>query len=201
MTTVLFAPVTFNLAETTRMIQVARALPAGLRPVFMGYEHDYVPLILEAGFDYRPLEPAWTHAQRKQAIDFDQGRTMRSPFSDELVAARVEAERALISELTAKAVVTGSNMTSFVAARAESVPLFYPVPFALTQVQVAQAKRMYILPGDSAFRGFADRMASAAMRLAYNRPPRLRRPRHLSSGGRGVFQLRAASRLPRRSSC
>ena len=100
MTTVLFAPGTFNLAETTRMIQVARALPAGLRPVFMGYEHDYVPLILEAGFDYRPLEPAWTHAQRKQAIDFDQGRTMRSPFSDELVAARVEAERALISELT-----------------------------------------------------------------------------------------------------
>ncbi len=171
MTTVLFAPVTFNLAETTRMIQVARALPAGLRPVFMGYETDYVPLIRAAGFDYRGLAPAWTDAQRKQAMDFDQGRALRSPFTDELVAARVSAERALIRELGAKAVVTGSNMTSFVAARAEQVPLFFPVPFALTQPQVAQARRMYLVPGEGAFARFADRLATAALRLAYNRLP------------------------------
>ena len=40
MTTVLFYPVTFNLAETTRMIQVARALAETFAPRFMGYEHD-----------------------------------------------------------------------------------------------------------------------------------------------------------------
>ncbi len=171
MTTVLFAPVTFNLAETTRMIQVARALPTGLRPVFMGYERDYVRLVIEAGFDYRPLEPAWNAAQRQQAMDFDQGRTTKSPFTDELVAARVATERALISELGAKAVVTGSNMTSFVAARAERIPLFYPVPFALTQPQVAQARRMYVVQGGGALARIADRMATAVLRLAYNRLP------------------------------
>ncbi len=171
MSTLLFAPVTFNLAETTRMIQVARALPAGLRAVFMGYESDYVSLVRDAGFDYRSLEPAWTDAQRTQAMDFDQGRTMRSPFTDELVTARVAAERALIAELSAKAVVTGSNMTSFIAARAERVPLFYPVPFALTQPHVAQARRMYIVQGEGALARVADRLAGAAMRLAYNRLP------------------------------
>ena len=52
MTTVLFCPVLFNLAETTRMIQVARALDESLTPVFMGYENDYVQLVTGAGFDY-----------------------------------------------------------------------------------------------------------------------------------------------------
>ena len=45
---VLFCPVTFNLAETTRMIEVARALDPAHRPVFMGYEDDFVHLISEA---------------------------------------------------------------------------------------------------------------------------------------------------------
>ena len=55
MTNVLFCPVTFNLAETTRMIQVARALDPIHHPVFMGYEHDFVSLITDAGFgpDYK----------------------------------------------------------------------------------------------------------------------------------------------------
>ena len=35
MANVLFCPVTFNLAETTRMIQVARALGPEHTPVFM----------------------------------------------------------------------------------------------------------------------------------------------------------------------
>ena len=47
---VLFCPVTFNLAETTRMIEVARALDPAHRAVFMGYEDDFVHLISEAGF-------------------------------------------------------------------------------------------------------------------------------------------------------
>ena len=34
MATVVFCPVTFNLAETTRMIEVARALDGAHRPVY-----------------------------------------------------------------------------------------------------------------------------------------------------------------------
>ncbi|NYE18424.1 hypothetical protein [Microbacterium immunditiarum] len=42
MSVVLFAPVTFNLAETTRMIEVARALDPARDAVFTGYEDDFV---------------------------------------------------------------------------------------------------------------------------------------------------------------
>ncbi len=171
MTVILFAPVTFNLAETTRMIEVARALGAEHRAEFMGYEHDCVSLIRDAGFPYHALEPAWTAAQRKQAMDFDQGRAIRSPFTRELVAARVDAERALIRELGAAAVVIGSNITSLLSARAEGVPLYYATVFALTGPHVAQTKRMHLVHGSGALARAADRVATSAFRWLYTRAP------------------------------
>ena len=112
MANVLFCPVTFNLAETTRMIQVARALGPEHTPVFMGYEDDFVHLITETGFEYRACRPSWSRAERAQALAFDQGRALRSPFTTKLVAARVAVERRLIRELSAPVVVTGTNLTS-----------------------------------------------------------------------------------------
>ena len=171
MAVILFAPVTFNLAETTRMVEVARALGPGHSAEFMGYEEDFVDLIHDAGFPYRALAPAWNAAERKQAIDFDQGRAMRSPFTTELVARRVEAERRLIRELEASAVVIGSNITSLLSARAERVPLFYPVPFALTGPQVTQTRRMHLVHGSGVIARAADRVATSAFRWLYTRAP------------------------------
>lgn len=171
MATVLFCPVTFNLAETTRMIQVARALDPQHRVVFMGYEHDFVDLIRDAGFDYRACEPAWSDAERDQAMAFDQGRSFTSPFTEPLVRERVRVERALITDLDAAAVVTGSNLTSFLAARAEKVPLFYPVPFALTRAQVSQTRRMRFVDGDARLHRVLDIAATSAFRWVYTKAP------------------------------
>lgn len=195
MAVILFAPVTFNLAETTRMIEVARALGPGHRAEFMGYEHDFVHLIREAGFAYRALQPAWSAAQRKQALDFDQGRAIRSPFTTELVAARVDAERRLIRELGASAAVIGSNITSLLSARAERVPLFYPVPFALTGPQVTQTRRMHLVHGSGAVARTADRVATAAFRWLYTRAPVA--PRAFTSVARanGVAPLRTVASM------
>ncbi|MGX5695789.1 glycosyltransferase [Agromyces soli] len=171
MATVLFCPVTFNLAETTRMIQVAKALDPAHRVVFMGYEEDFVDLVREAGFDYRACSPSWSRADRERAIAFDQGRSFTSPFTRELVAERVALERRLIRELDAAVVVTGSNLTSFISARAEGVPLFYPVPFALTRPQVAQTTHFGFVPGRGGFARLLDRIATSAFRWIYNRAP------------------------------
>lgn len=171
MATVLFCPVTFNLAETTRMIEVARALDPAHRAVFMGYERDFAHLVVEAGFDYRACEPAWSEAERRQAIAFDQGRALRSPFTHDLVAARVEVERRMIRETDAAAVVIGSNITSLISARAEGVPLFYPVPFALTGPQVAQARHLHLVGGAGGIARAADRVATLAFRWLYTRAP------------------------------
>lgn len=171
MATVVFCPVTFNLAEVTRMIEVARALDPRHRAVFLGYEPDFAHLIAAAGFDYRAAEPAMSVAEREQALEFDQGRTLRSPFTDALVSARVDVERALIRETDAAAVVIGSNVTSMISARAERVPLIYAVPFALTRPQVAQTARLGLVRGNGRFAHALDRVATSALRLAYNRLP------------------------------
>lgn len=171
MATVLFCPVTFNLAETTRMIEVARAMDPAHTTVFMGYEDDFVGLIREAGFQYIACEPAFTAAEREQLIKFDQGKTFRSPLTDELVGARVQLERGIIRDRDAAAVVTGSNLTSFISARAERVPLYYPVPFALTRPQVEQAKHLFLVGGRGRLARFADRIATAGFRWIYTRAP------------------------------
>ncbi|QTV79870.1 glycosyltransferase [Microbacterium sp. NIBRBAC000506063] len=171
MSTIVFCPITFNLAEVTRMIEVARALDPRHRAVFQGYEFDFAHLITEAGFEYRPSEPAFTEAERVQALRFDQGKTLRSPFTDELVAARVDAERRLIREVDAAAVVIGTNPTSMISARAEGVPLFYPVPFALTRPQVEQAGRLGLVRGTNGVARAADAVATRLLRWAYNHAP------------------------------
>jgi len=195
MATVLFAPVTFNLAETTRMIQVARALDRAHRPVFMGYESDYAHLIAEAGFDYVACTPSWSAKERQQALDFDQGRALRSPFTKALVAARVRVERELIRELNASAVVIGSNVTSLLSARAEKVPVCYPVPFALTRAQVEQTKRMELVRGDAWFARTADLIATSAFRWIYTRAPVAPRAFTTVARENGVAALRTVANL------
>lgn len=171
MATVVFCPVTFNLAEVTRMIEVARALHRRHRAVFMGYETDFSQLIVDAGFEYRSCAPAMSTAQREQLMRFDQGKTLRSPLTDALVSARVDTERALIRETDAAAVVIGSNVTSMISARAEHVPLFYAVPFALTRPQVEQTARLGMVRGSGRVAHGLDRIATSLLRWAYNRAP------------------------------
>lgn len=195
MSTILFCPVTFNLAEVTRMIEVARALDPRHRLVFQGYESDFAHLIEDAGFDYRPAEPALTAEGRRQALRFDQGRTLRSPFTDELVAARVDAERRLIREVGADAVVIGTNATSMISARAEGVPLFYPVPFALTRPHVEQARRIGLVRGTSAPARAADAVATRVLRGAYTRAPLAPRAFARVAVANGVPPLRTIASL------
>ena len=77
------------------------------------------------------------------------------------------------------------------------MPLFYPVPFALTQPQVAQAKRMWIVRGDSAVAAITDRVATMAMRLAYNRLPLAPRAFAKVARANGVAQQRTIGSLIR----
>lgn len=171
MATVLFGAVMFNLAEVTRMIEIARALDTRHAPVFFGYEDDYAHLVTAAGFEYRALSPAWTPAQRRQALRFDQAKTLRSPFTTALVAERVTAERALIRETRAQAVVIGTNITSMISARAEGTTLWYAVPFALTRPHVEQSRKLGLVRGDGRSARMLDAIASAAFRWAYARAP------------------------------
>ncbi|MGG5335466.1 glycosyl transferase [Enterococcus sp. AZ154] len=49
---ILFAPAVFNLAETTRMIEVAKQMQGNHHCEFFGFSKTFASLIIESGFTY-----------------------------------------------------------------------------------------------------------------------------------------------------
>lgn len=133
MATILFAPATFNLAETTRMIEIAKVMRQEYYCVFCGFSETYLELIKEAGFEVSLLKPTLTTQQEADIVKFDQGKTLKNPFTLELVAERVASELAMVEKLAPRVIVTGSNVTIFLSARISNIPLVYVKPVAMSQ--------------------------------------------------------------------
>lgn len=166
MSTVLFAPETFNLAETTRAIEVARRLRDRHECVFAGYSERYAGLIEEAGFEYHPLTPELTDEQADQVIRFDQGRSLSHPFTEEMVRARVEREMELNTLLRPAATVIGSTLSQLVSARASRIPLVYVKPFAYSWPHLRQARSIPVLDGGGRVAEAVNAGAAALLREA-----------------------------------
>lgn len=81
METILFAPATFNLAETTRMIEIAKVMRRKYHCVFCGFSETYLDLIKEADFEVSLLSPRLTSEQEVTIIKFDQGKSLKNPFT------------------------------------------------------------------------------------------------------------------------
>lgn len=133
MKTILFAPATFNLAETTRMIEIAKVLRQEYHCVFCGFSKTYLELIKEENFDVTLMQPTLTIQQEKAIIQFDQGKSLKNPFTSEIVAERVENELGLLKQLAPRVIMTGSNVTMFLSARISKIPLVYVKPIAMSR--------------------------------------------------------------------
>ncbi len=166
MSTVLFAPETFNLAETTRAIEVARHLRDRHECVFAGYSERYAGLIETAGFEYHPLSPELTEAQADQLIRFDQGQGVNHPFTEEVVRARVESELALNALLRPAATVIGTTLSQMVSARADGIPLVYVKPFAYSWPHLRQASSIPLAAGSGRLAGAVNVGAARLLREA-----------------------------------
>ncbi|MBO0461470.1 hypothetical protein JZO83_06880 [Enterococcus sp. DIV1298c] len=137
METIVFAPATFNLAETTRMIEVENNLKDAGHCIFFGFSKTYKHLIEDAGFTFYLLKPIFTLEQEKQIIKVDQMKSIRHPFTFKIVQERIENELAFYQKKQPKVIVTGTNITAFLSARIYKVPLIYIKPFALTREQLS----------------------------------------------------------------
>lgn len=129
----LFAPETFNLAETTRAIEVAKKCKDQFSCVFMGYSLKYADLIQEAGFPFFHLKPHLTDRDIDLMMKADQMKTLRHPFTYKMVKHRVKSEVEFIQSLDPVAIVIGTTLTLFISARACQKPLIYIKPFAYTR--------------------------------------------------------------------
>ncbi|MCK1796858.1 hypothetical protein MTQ01_12695 [Streptomyces sp. XM4193] len=163
---IVFAPETFNLAETTRAIEVARHLTAkpGCEVQFLGYSDEFAGLIREAGFRFRSLSPRLSREEARQLIRVDQGKGVRHPFTEDVVRRRVRAELAAYEEFGAEAVVIGATMSAFVSARAYGIPLVFPKPYAYSLPHLRQLREVPLLAGRGPVRREVNRAAAGLVR-------------------------------------
>ena len=129
----IFAPETFNIAETTRMIEIAKAAKQHFTVHFMGYGGAFVHLVEDEGFEFHLLEPQYSPDKIEHLWKIDRMETFGQPFTVDEVRQRVSSELALFQELQPAAIVMGFTLTVAVSARVAEIPLVAVTPFAFTR--------------------------------------------------------------------
>lgn len=130
---ILFAPETFNLAETTRSIEVAKKCTEYFHCIFIGYSRKYAYLIEKANFEFIHLEPDLSEDDITQIIKIDQMKGIKHPFTYEHLKKRIENEKRIINDYRPAVVVIGTTLSMFISARACQTPLVYIKPLAYTR--------------------------------------------------------------------
>jgi UDP:flavonoid glycosyltransferase YjiC (YdhE family) len=129
----LFAPAAFNLAETSRMVEIAKVIARHPRASqafdthFISDGGDFEPLIEKHGFALTRLEPRLTKEKIEFIAKVDRGERFAPAFTDAELIRRVESEMACLKELKPAAVVTGSYVTIPVTCRVLMIPLVWVV--------------------------------------------------------------------------
>jgi hypothetical protein len=131
--TLLFAPAAFNLAETTRMVEIAKGImghPAARNVFdiqFISDGGDFESLIEGQGFALQRLEPRLTKEKIEHIARVDRGERFAPAFSDKELIERVDNETAFLRQVMPAAVVTGSYLTIPVTCRVLKVPLVWVI--------------------------------------------------------------------------
>lgn len=131
---IVFGVVGWNIAETTRMIEIAKALPDSWKPEFASYGGKFEHLVEEAGFVLHRLKPEEDDEKIELLWKIDRGEKFAQPFKKHELRTRVAGEVELFRKLNAVAAVMGSVLTFPISARAAQIPLINVIPFALSRM-------------------------------------------------------------------
>ena len=130
---ILFAPCAFNLAETSRMVEIAKAIerhPAASQAFdihFISDGGDFESMIEKHGFALTRMEPRLTQEKIELIAKVDRGEKFTPAFTDAEMIQRVENEAAVLRRLNPVAVVTGSYPSIPVTCRVLNIPLVWVV--------------------------------------------------------------------------
>lgn len=152
-----FFPVAFDLAETTRMVNIAVAL-RGLgeyEPVLFSHGGQHESLITEHDLTLIPVEPTFTqkdidHFWRLDTMETVWGDIFSHRFLKDQVVHEIEAFKKTGIEM----VVTGFNLPCDISARAVQAPLVWVIP--------ATAVKLYL---DTGRASFPDALERPALRI------------------------------------
>lgn len=124
MKTLVFAVAGYNLAETGRHIEIAKACRDNFNILFLSYGGNFESLIEDEGFTLKRMEPRLTEKQLDHVRKALNGETLNTVgyFSAEEMAPRVENEINLFKEINPCCVLTGWCQSILISTRAAKVP-------------------------------------------------------------------------------
>ena len=129
----LFAPCAFDLAETTRMIEIAKgvahheAASQVFNIQFMSDGGDFEHLIDEEGFPLKKMEPRLTEEKIEFIAKVDKGEIFAPAFTNQEIMVRIDNEKKYVQELKPAVVITGSYPTIPVTCRIMHIPLVWVI--------------------------------------------------------------------------
>jgi UDP-N-acetylglucosamine:LPS N-acetylglucosamine transferase len=129
----LFAPCAFNLAETSRMVEIAKGIarhPTASQTFdiqFISDGGDFESMIETHGFALTRMEPRLTREKIEHIAKVDRGEIFAPAFADAEMINRVENEVAVLKRLNPVATVTGSYPSIPVTCCVLSIPLVWVV--------------------------------------------------------------------------
>jgi len=124
MKTLIFAVAGYNLAETGRHIEIAKACKDFFNIIFLSYGGNFESLIEEEGFTLKKMEPRLTERQLHHVRKALSGETLNTVgyFTAKEMEPRVENEIKFFGEAKPACVLTGWCQSVLVSARAAGVP-------------------------------------------------------------------------------
>jgi len=131
--TLLFAPCAFNLAETSRMVEIAKGVVChreasqAFAVHFISDGGDFEQMIERHGFPLTRMEPRLSAEKIEHIARVDRGEKFAPAFSTAEMIERVTHEAAVLRELTPAAAVTGSHPSLPLSCRVAGVPLVWVI--------------------------------------------------------------------------
>ena len=124
MNTLVFAVAGYNLAETGRMIEIARAARKHFNVIFASYGGQFEQLIESEGFRLDRMEPRLTEEKLARLRVILSGETLNTVgyLSAEELTLRVPNEIAFFKEVNPAAVLTGWCLSVTISTRAAGIP-------------------------------------------------------------------------------
>ena len=124
MKTIIFAVAGYNLAETGRHIEIAKACRDNFNILFISYGGNFESLIEDEGFNLKRMKPRLTEKHLQHVRKALSGETLNTVgyFSAEEMTPRIENELQLFKEINPACVLTGWCQSIFISTRAAKIP-------------------------------------------------------------------------------
>lgn len=125
MKTIIFAVAGYNLAETGRHIEIAKACRDRFNIIFMSYGGNFESLIEEEGFTLKKMSPRLTEKQLNHVRKALSGETLNTVgyFTAKEMEPRIINEIAFFKEIAPACVLTGWCQSVLLSTRVAGVPL------------------------------------------------------------------------------